>query len=278
MRYFSEKLFDSFPLIRCITDCGAMHYHKFWEIAVFLNGKSYNHEPNGKKTKCLPCYCMIFRPNIDSHYVEHDSANLAHIDIYISNEKMQNICNILKTEDGTPFIDLLMNSSEIPQFYLSEQTVALIQDSLCLHDFWPVTTIIDNDHSSIILLILSEYYSNLKSQPHEQSDLIYQIVNLLKNPDNFTKNLDDILKQVPFSRTHINQEFKKVTNSTLIAYFDQQKIFYASTLLLNTDKTILSISNAVGFSTPKSFISQFKKVFNCTPSDYRKNSFTSEKQ
>ena len=186
MRYFSEKLFDSFPLMRFITDCGPMHYHKFWEMAVFLNGKSYNHEPSGKKTKCPPCYCMIYRPNIDSHYVEHDaSAEFAHIDIYISNKKMQEICSMIKTDDGTPFIDVLMKSEQIPQFFLSEQAVSFIKNSLCLHDYWPVTTKIDNSHSSIIFLILSEYYSSLKSLQHEQSNITYQIVNLLKNPDNF---------------------------------------------------------------------------------------------
>ena len=38
-------------------------------------------------------------------------------------------------------------------------------------------------------------------------------------------------------------------------------MLFASRLLLNTDKTILEISNIIGFSSTKNFIEQFKKVF-----------------
>lgn len=277
MHFFSESLLNSFPLMRYVTDCGPMHSHRFFEIAVFVNEHAYNNALNGNRIKCPPLYCMIFRPKIDSHYVEHENSDeFAHIDIYVSNKKMQNICNMIKTEDGTPFMDLLMKSEQIPQFFLSQQAVSLIQNSLYVQDFWPITTEKDNIHSSIIFLILSEYYSNLMKREQNQTDLINQISNLLKKPDNFSHNLDSILKQLPFSRTYINQEFKKQTGYTLIEYFDRQKILYASMLLLNTDKTILSIANTVGFSTPKNFIYQFKKVFDRTPSEYRKSSFTSE--
>ena len=220
MQFFPESLLDSFPFMRFVTDCGPVHTHRFWEMAVFLNGKAYNNETDGKRVKCPPLYCTIFRPNIDCHFVEHSSASeFAHVDIYISNKKMRNICDMIKTDDGTPFIDVLLNSKTIPQFFLSQQTVTLIQASLNKQDFWPQTTDRDNLHSSIIFLILSEYYSSLKNNQLEQSDVVNRVINLLKEPSNFTKRLDEILKPLPFSRTYINQEFKKQTNSTLVSYF-----------------------------------------------------------
>lgn len=271
MQYFPEKMLTSFPLMRLVTDCGPMHSHNFWEIAVFLRGKAYNNNLDKEKISCPPNTCLILRPEIDYHYVEHDSApDFAHIDIYVTKEKMQNVCSMIKTDDGTPFIDILMKSEQNPQFSLSTQTVALIENALFEENFYPQTAAVNNIHSSIIFLILSEYFSQLANPKNKQIELIYQVFRLLKDPNNFTKRLDEIIKQIPFSRTYINQEFKKATNSTLVEYFSLQKILHASVLLLNTNDTILTIANTVGFSTPKNFIAQFKKVFKCNPSDYKK--------
>ena len=56
---------------------------------------------------------------------------------------------------------------------------------------------------------------------------------------------------------------------TVIGYFNEQKIRYASYLLMNTALKIVDISNAVGYSTPKNFIEQFKKQFSVSPSEWR---------
>ena len=270
MVVFPESLVNSIPKALLVAGDSPMHSHKFWEFAIFLFGKSYNYEPNGKKTTCEPLTCMIFRPDKDCHHIRHEiHRSLAHIDIYVSKSKMEEICSLIETENGTPILELLNNSKNTPKFALSKETFSFIQKIVHAKDFSQNTAEINNLHSSIILLILSEYYLSTK-QGLQQSDMIEQIVSLLKNPDNFTYRLDNLLKQVPFSRTHINNEFKKQLGITPIAFFDKQKILFSTTLLLTTNDTILTIANTVGFATPKNFIAQFKKAFDCTPSEYRK--------
>ena len=275
MIQYSSELLKNTPYCLYITGASPMHSHGYWEIAIFLKGLSYNHLPKNEKIQCPPGTCIIFRPEKDYHYITHEEGTLqAHLDVYISDEKMQTFCKTLNTGNEVSFYDLLLQEEKFPQFFLSNNAITYISELLSKQDFITKSPEMDNTHFLIVTMILSEYFNSL-SKISEPSATVKKVIDLLLDHHNYDIRLEDLLKKIPYSRTYLNREFKKYTNKTPISFFNHQKMLYASELLLATDKTILEISNIVGFSSTKNFIEQFKKVFYCTPSAY-KNSILSK--
>ena len=71
------------------------------------------------------------------------------------------------------------------------------------------------------------------------------------------------------NRTTLLNEFKEATGISLIKYLQQLRIKIASSLLRNTDLTIMEICERTGFSDISYFSKAFKKEINYTPSQYR---------
>lgn len=65
--------------------------------------------------------------------------------------------------------------------------------------------------------------------------------------------------------------FKKYIYKTPIEYLTEFRLRKGLELLCNTDMTILEISYEVGFSGASYFSETFRKFYDCTPSEYRKN-------
>lgn len=64
--------------------------------------------------------------------------------------------------------------------------------------------------------------------------------------------------------------FKKATNSTFTEYLNFVRVCNAEKLLTETTKNIMEVSLDVGFTSVSYFNRTFKKIRNCTPTNYRK--------
>ena len=63
--------------------------------------------------------------------------------------------------------------------------------------------------------------------------------------------------------------FKSVIGKTPIDYINNYRIEKSVELLVTTNDKILNICYSVGFDNFSYFIKTFKKIKNCTPSEYR---------
>lgn len=82
--------------------------------------------------------------------------------------------------------------------------------------------------------------------------------------------ISDIAEKFSFSEEHIIRIFKKIYGITPHKYILQSKIRLAMIMLKTTEISIEEISDRLGFSDSKHFSTQFKKMMNYTPSQYRK--------
>jgi len=82
-------------------------------------------------------------------------------------------------------------------------------------------------------------------------------------------NLDDIAKEVGYSKYHIGRLFKEHMGTTIIDYLIQMKIEKAKDLLKQETYSIKQISNMVGYTDSNYFTCQFKKVEGVSPVKYR---------
>ncbi len=82
-------------------------------------------------------------------------------------------------------------------------------------------------------------------------------------------SIEDICKQLHYSRSYIFKMFRRSTGKSIMEYFIYLKTEKAKSLLLN-DLTVSEISKLLSFDTPNYFTKTFKRVTGMTPTEYRK--------
>lgn len=109
-----------------------------------------------------------------------------------------------------------------------------------------------NENNSRIVNEISKYIQNHISEPIKTSDIA----------DYFKK-----------SRGRITTEFKKHTGMNLSDFIKIKKIQEAEELLCQTTKSLVFISNYLGFSSQSHFCKVFKEITGITPKEYRKKNY-----
>ncbi|MDE6777375.1 MAG: AraC family transcriptional regulator, partial [Oscillospiraceae bacterium] len=80
----------------------------------------------------------------------------------------------------------------------------------------------------------------------------------------------DIAEYFGKSRGTISTEFKKNAGMNLSDFIQLKKIQKAQELLCETEKSFVSISNYLGFSSQSHFCRVFKEITGITPKEYQK--------
>lgn len=86
--------------------------------------------------------------------------------------------------------------------------------------------------------------------------------------------LDDIAKNVGYSKYHLNRMFLENTGLTIHKYIRERRLTEAADLLLYTDQSIVDIALSIGYTSQQAFTLAFKQMFDCTPYKYRINTMT----
>ena len=81
--------------------------------------------------------------------------------------------------------------------------------------------------------------------------------------------IEDLAKEVNMNSQYFCRFFKSVIGKTPIDYINNYRIEKSVELLVTTNDKILNICYSVGFDNFSYFIKTFKKIKNCTPSEYR---------
>lgn len=113
--------------------------------------------------------------------------------------------------------------------------------------------------SDVVLLSGDKFYP----------DLVDIISGYLRDNVHRKISLSDVCARFNYSRSFICKIFKEQTGESLISYFNRLKIEEAKRLLADTDLTVISISERLGFSEAKYFGVMFKKQEGVSPQAYR---------
>ncbi|MGN1211115.1 MAG: helix-turn-helix domain-containing protein [Candidatus Cryptobacteroides sp.] len=74
------------------------------------------------------------------------------------------------------------------------------------------------------------------------------------------------------NRTYLVRSIKSATGKTFSEYITNLRTAYAAKLLTTTDEPLDLIGTLVGFRSKSAYYRAFSAAYNCSPSDYRKNS------
>ena len=105
----------------------------------------------------------------------------------------------------------------------------------------------------------------------EEEALVGQLLKAIEqNLDNTEYSVDQLARDVALGRTNLYKRMQTMLGITPNDFIRSVRLKRAAVLLSDTDISIIEISERVGFSTPRYFSTQFKKMFGVTPSEYRK--------
>lgn len=127
----------------------------------------------------------------------------------------------------------------------------------------------------LILAVRNEINQNSEiklvlSSVELENNLVTDIISLLKNNIYNRISLQDVSDQLFFSKTYLNNLFKKYVNYSIMHYYCKLKI-EESKLLLKKGLSITEIASALQFESATYFTKFFKKHVNQTPSSYKKS-------
>ncbi len=102
-----------------------------------------------------------------------------------------------------------------------------------------------------------------------ENSLCNDIIHLLKCHIYEALSLDQISEETHYSKTFINNIFKKNTGLSVMKYFTTLKIQEAKSLL-RKDLPVEAVASKLNFDSPTYFTKVFKKYTNLTPTAYKK--------
>lgn len=181
--------------------------------------------------------------------------------------------SICSKEATSGFNDILFNkfpeSSVINSFFLPRDIEPLMQE---------LTTYSGKDNYQLIkaitCLILARTMPLLKLQDNSmkmESDLVAQAVSYIFNHYREDISLDTVANALGVSRYTVSRIFTSVVKVSFVNYVNLLRVDCAKELLINTSKSIASISMDSGFDCIRSFNRIFKTHVGMSPLQYRKN-------
>lgn len=81
--------------------------------------------------------------------------------------------------------------------------------------------------------------------------------------------IGELCKIMNKTRYQLQISFEKVEGIGIFEYIQKRRMEYSKNLLITTNKSILEISNEVGYKNPSKFSKIFKKYYGILPSKYR---------
>lgn len=276
---FSETLYSSFQSkankinydfhIRT-TDYPLMHGHNgYWEFTVLTEGSIYNIIDNKKFLYRSPC--IFYATTKNEHCLKKaNKGKIRYINLIVKEKTAVNIIHSL-SENA---LDMFYNGKHyypVTAKIIEEINSIIMKAGLMQPEQYNMR---DNLICSSFLLVLQHIYrqkiEEVGDDNGEINDFAKKINSLMYNPKFPTYTVKDLCLFFSYSRTQLFRIFKTKFNCSPHEYLINIKFTYAKNLLTNTDMDIKEIASSIGYSSITQFHHTFKKLFNTTPSQYRK--------
>nr|MDE7104811.1 AraC family transcriptional regulator [Ruminococcus sp.] len=120
-----------------------------------------------------------------------------------------------------------------------------------------------------MIIDYADRVKKLRQYNGQNSKLVNEISKYIRANISEPIKTSDIANYFGKSRGGITTEFKKQTGMNLSDFIKLKKIQEAQELLYETNKSLVLISNYLGFSSQSHFTRLFKEITGITPKEYR---------
>lgn len=244
------------------------HYHKELELIFILKG-SLSYFVNGQKYK-LSEHDLFWINSLDMHSVFSESEESILLTLHLNqiyfDEYYENFSDsYYKYKDS-------INDRNNPIYNSISSNLARIM--LCMIKMeadYKLKTL--NYITQIIIELLdnfkSENIQNLNSSLYKQTRLA-DILKFIESNYNKDLTLSSLSQKMHISPQYISKFFKDNLGIGFVDYINKLRITKSLNDLLSSDKSILDISLDYGFNDHKAYNRAFKKEFNMTATEYKK--------
>lgn len=244
------------------------HKLQFWKISYAISGTSESYL-NDKKYVLKNNTLLFVKPQDVLQTFSYSDTNYTHRDIYISDERLQEIC---KTLPYNPYKKLLKKN-----IFLNISRLQTDHLEYLLNTF-PLNSDEKNDrldtlHQIVIVNCLSMLIQSINPAPKAPSWLTV-LVDRVNEIEYLSNDVSYFLSDLPYSKRHVNRYFQKYYAMTPSAFLTKAKIIHSTNLLMNKELLIADIAQMLGFETQSGYIKAFKAYFNLSPNAWRKKYLT----
>lgn len=270
------------------------HCHTYYEIVIVFNGSirhnftllEKNLETENQTRKKLQTDVLlldnvefeteelksgdvqIVPPNL-CHYYEFLDPNSEYVNITIGKKTFLSLlsflhCERLDVNDLPKLVNVSPDDTQsLKSFFLeiTENTALSERDISALN--------------KILTLNALKFFFYDRNDKKDLPSWIKDLIATIRNPEYYNCSISKIISNIPYSQAYIYREIKKYFNVSLKVLLTEQKMKHACYLLKNTDLSVITISNSIGFSNAGFFAKVFRSYYSVTPLEYRKRSKSS---
>ena len=255
-------------------------WHDYFQIWYLISGE-YIHTMNNRKYILKPGDAVIIPPYMvhESDLSISDMAKLRLIRIIIHNKAI--------ISDSFPLFpisyqDVIFKNTQLPElvnFSESEKVVAdgIVEKILTESDRKQVASL--NKQLALISDFLDLYAA--RSEKHFSQDKLMKNISRMQlmeatvsyisfNWRDRKLSIDDIAAHVNMSRRGLTSTFYELIGRTVHDYIIATRLLHAQIFVRSSTMSISEVSKNCGFASNSHFTSCFKRVFGCTPLQFRR--------
>ena len=248
------------------------HQHQHMEVILCLRGE-LSYEIDGHPPVTLGADMGIVISAHTRHALTHDSESPGErIGLHLlGNMSARRDYAVFSPSDYAGFRRVISESAARP-FRLSPSIKANARE---LANFLkrPSKDISSSERGHIRIICCSILYDLVQTLSRPQTanspQLMDEAVRYIES--HFAEPLlaDDLVRHMGYSRASLYMQFKRHTGLTPNEFLTRLRIEKAQELLKSTDRTVVKIASASGFSSPEYFSAVFRRYVGQTPTDYR---------
>ncbi len=249
-------------------DWPTKHGHKdYWEFTIVTKG-SLRNQCNGRETIYSANTLFVSTTHTVHQVLAVNNKPLRYINIMVKEDLLLRMLKII----SPAFIQHL--SSKDFHLTLSDNTINEIEQILLRVNYYNVEQDYKENNNllcSAFLLIISVILLDHATDSLQVPTHFLALNQLAQSNDLLTCNVNDLCRMMNLSRVQLNHLFKKCYGVTPHDYLIKHKFNHACKLLANTNMTVAAIASSVGYSNTTQFHTTFRKLFDMTPAQYRKD-------
>ena len=243
-----------------------LHWHREPELIYVVEGAAEC--PHNGDTEIVNEGDFIFFNSVDVHLVRPVSGTTVKlVCIQLSFEYMRVFCK--------PIDSIIFDMENKPEAKpaLIEVLQQLAEVDIDNDDY---ASLMQISYISRIYYILMKYCICFRRSTNTmiipRRDFSYAKTAIAYINENFKREipLDEISSVVNLSPSYFSKYFKNVTQVSFSEYLANLRLENAIQDMLTRNSTVSAAALENGFANVKSFITQCKKVYNCTPAQYKK--------
>lgn len=249
---------EAFPLL---------HTHDFYELLLIVDG-SIRHFVNDEIQELKKGHLVFIRPS-DYHYFHFRKGDCHFINLAILEQTIEELFSYL----GKGFNRAtLLDPALPPTLLLTSNELGLL-----LNQFENLNTLpVDNkvwlniELRCILIGIFSRFFLTRPRPDDRFPEWLSRVVTKMNHPSKFKEGNSAIRELACKSDEHISRSFKRYLNKTPRQFVNELRLNYAANQIRFSERNIHDIAFESGFENQSNFHRQFKRMFNITPSAFRK--------